>query len=233
MQLKQGSWTESAKKNIGLGYPTSSWWFRFTLLNQTESTKELYLKLDNPLLDNIKLYSRNNDNSFKTITTGDQFPIDTRDYHSKDFLFKLKASPGNNVFYFRIKTTSSLNFNPKLLSSEEVVKEESRDRSLIYFLAAWLILLALYNIFIFIAVKKIEYILFVILVLSLLMLKLLAFGYLSLYIVPPDFNNILMVFIILLTILSSSLFFKNILIPGRDLLSLTGCLNILLIILLL
>jgi len=209
-------WKHSQNNNIAFGYTQSAWWFKFNVENISDKTKEMFLKVDNPLFDNIDLYKAVSGFPRKIKSTGDQLPAETRDIQSNKFFLRLSVVPGENQYYLRIRTTSSMIFTPRLVTTYALLKDATRESSLIFFLSGWLILLILYNIFVFYSIRKVEIILFVFLVLSLLMLRLTTLGYISLYVLPPSLNNFSVVFVIISTVISCAYFIQYYFNPRKN-----------------
>ncbi|MBN1532769.1 MAG: PAS domain S-box protein [Spirochaetes bacterium] len=209
IEKKTVGWDRMEKDQIALGFTESAWWFRFSVRNTTTRQRTILLKIDNALFDYVDLYSYSDGTLLASTITGDQRPLESRDVPSNYFVFRLNLSPGVQSYLFRIQTTSSLKFNPVLLTMVENARSEARDLSMIWFLAGWLIILILYNGFLFISTRRKDYLLFVSLVFSLLLLRLTTMGFSARYLLPPALNNIGVTLIILITILSCSYFLQS------------------------
>lgn len=151
--------------NISLGYIESTIWLKFTLVSSNNI--DWRLLFDYPLLDEIVIYSDGENNQWQTFTMGDLLLFDKRPITHRYFVKNLIIEPNVQQHYFvKIKTTSSMQIRPSIVSAEKFFIEELANEMFFGLVYGIMLLMAIYNIFLYIAVKDITYLAYVFSVLS-------------------------------------------------------------------
>ena len=140
-------------------------WLKLLTKESINSDQQYILEIDRPTFDVVSVYIPKNNTSWKVINTGDSFKFDSREVDHENFLFNVSGSllKGNrNSIYVKVKD--------KIISSSSIVlwersefnkhdKFESLMKGL-YFGA--LFALVLFNFFIYLSVRDISYIWYVV-----------------------------------------------------------------------
>jgi hypothetical protein len=98
-----GQFQHSDHDNLYFGMSSSAFWIKFSIQNRLE--KDIFLKLENPLIDFADLYTPNPDGKFEIQRTGEAYPFHSRQYKSEFFLFKLKKDSKIQTYYLRVKSS--------------------------------------------------------------------------------------------------------------------------------
>ena len=204
------SWIKSDKEAFSLGFTSVPHWFKFTVKNPTEETLNWFFQITYPMLDDVHLFVPEDDGSYKKIVTGDQYSFDKRDVEDVSFLFSLKEKPGSRTYYVRIETTSSLNFAPVALSPSAYYSRMNRVQPIIWIYYGLMIIMVVYNLFVFISSRDKGYIAYVIFITSWILMQLSINGYAFQYLWPRNiwWANSSLPFFIGLTVSLCALFFK-------------------------
>jgi two-component system, sensor histidine kinase LadS len=149
-------WQSLGKDHAGLGFHKDPVWLRFKLANPETSAKNLVLDLGYPLHDHVEFYFRNANGWIKKIS-GDMHPYNTREIDSANIAFLLSAVPGDNMYYLRIHSQSSLVLPLRILSEQKFYNEKFQEYIVLFLYYGVLIVMALYNLFLYFSIRDRTY----------------------------------------------------------------------------
>lgn len=163
------------------GYTTSVYWIRLRVNNPYKYSKDMYLEIGYPHLDFIELYTPDNYNNYHKEIAGFHYNFENRTLLHRNFIFKVNINQGNSIFFVKIKSSSSLKF-PMVLQTREYFAEKASDEYMalgLYY--GILLVMILYNLFVFISVRDKSYLYYIIYIISFMLFSLsingLAFQY--------------------------------------------------------
>lgn len=92
------------------GYSANAHWLKFTVSDPAERTKEWWLELEPPFIDQVDLYeSLGNDAAgkvqFRHVKTGDMQPFSTREVPNQSFVFQLSPKATPTTYYLRLQSS--------------------------------------------------------------------------------------------------------------------------------
>jgi len=155
------------RDNLSLGYIKSTLWLKFKVLNQSNNQDNWLLILDYPLLDEVVIYSKREQGEWQHLTMGDNLPFSQRQLDHRLFINKLDIKLNETIeFVIKVKTTSSMQIRPYITSSETFLVNELDDEMFYGIIYGIMLLMALYNVFLYLAVKDKTYLVYVFSVLS-------------------------------------------------------------------
>jgi signal transduction histidine kinase/CheY-like chemotaxis protein len=94
---------------ISLGQLSGACWFHFSLSNESTDAQTLLLRIDNPVLDDIQLFTAD-DAAAPPIQLGDGLPFNNRPIATRAFTIPLVLSAGTTQdYYLRVSSSSSIN----------------------------------------------------------------------------------------------------------------------------
>lgn len=147
------NWQKTNKTKFGL--QPHPYWFKCTY---TSDTKEQRLfVLDYPLTDSITLYHYANNSLQLKKESGDAYPFYKKEIPDTGNVFKIHLLKGVNTFYVRINSTSSINFHPKLYTTNQFYQEKTQSNLCSGLFYGWLLVMVFYNLFLFFRTKDINY----------------------------------------------------------------------------
>ena len=160
-------WVKSGNKTPNFGYSKSTHWFKLALSNPLNQSIERLFEVGYPLLDHVSLYIVSANGDLTTIETGDMKPFSQRGFNHRNFVFPL-LFPSNEIttLYLKVNTTTSVQV-PLTLWQERFFMEENLEESMkqgAYF--GIMLVMAIYNLFIFFTVRDKSYLFYVLYVLS-------------------------------------------------------------------
>ncbi|CAN5372220.1 hypothetical protein BH09BAC3_BH09BAC3_12820 [soil metagenome] len=166
-------------------------WVKGEFLNLT--SENIILGVFNATIDSIAIYIKNGNELQPLALLGDKFPFYDRKYKNEDFLVDLPSSTSASTFYLRIKV-KELTEIPVFLGTPSAFEDklDEVDRGVSIFFGAMMILI-IYNLFICVATKEINYLIYAIANSLALLLILTLDGYSFHYFWPvsPAFNDLI------------------------------------------
>lgn len=169
----------TSKKLLNFGNTSSAIWIRATI-NNNSSTKRWLLECSHTVIDRIDLYNPLPDGGFSLQTEGDFFPFSEREFKHTNFVFSLDIQKDEQkVIYLRFEAVNTL-IIPLTLWKPDSFYKNSQIVSLsfgLYF--GILLVLMIYNAFIYLSEKDIAYLYYVLYTLT-------FFAFMSVYIGLAD-----------------------------------------------
>ncbi len=200
------SWRKNDREAFNFGFTSSVYWFKFNIINPTRETLTWYLEIAYPLLDDITLYSPDQNGLYSEKKTGDHLPFKNRDIRDRNFSFIFKDHPGERTYYFRIQTTSSMNFPFIAQSPRAYLDRIFQELPVFWIYYGIMIVMALYNLLIFFFVRDKSYIFYVLFIACWVLFQLTLNGLSFQYLWPDSIswaNNNISVFMSLIAFFSS------------------------------
>jgi signal transduction histidine kinase len=174
--------TTSVVPNLGIS--KSIFWVKIPITNNTNN-KSLFLELSLPILDYIKFYSPKNDGKHNTIEVGDDFLFNKRKYKDPHYLFNINIPKGETkTFYLKIRSNEAVQL-PIKIGSKTIIYSQLKNRDVlsgIYF--GIMLVMILYNLFIYFSVKDKSYLYYVVYIAFILLTQASLQGYTFQYLWP-------------------------------------------------
>lgn len=177
LQSPDLEWLQSSRGSFNFGFTSSVYWFRIHVANNSTVPLEWFLEIDYPLLDEIDFYIPDTKGGFAHIQTGDHLPFSQRHVVDRNFVFRLLESPGTRTYYFRIHTTSSLNFTPTAWSPDGFVQRLNNQIPAFWIYNGIMVIMGFYNLFLYLSVKERSYLYYVLFIASWEMFSLALNGF--------------------------------------------------------
>jgi len=206
--------TPSSTETPSFGFTTSAVWARFTVKNSLPRTMEYFLEIKYPLLDRIDLYIPSGPETFTVFKAGDSLPFKERTIQHKNTIFPVMLASGEEkTLYLRCETTSSLNLPIVLHSPACLAEEITMEQMLLGIYYGILLVMMIYNFFIYLGLKDSTYLYYVLFVFTYMLFQLSVNGMAFQYFWPEQIwwaNNCTPLFIFLAYIFATQ-FTRNIL----------------------
>ncbi|MCB0401141.1 MAG: GHKL domain-containing protein [Flavobacteriales bacterium] len=166
-----------------LGISKSAFWIKFNVENKSQY-EDLLLEVSLPFIDYIEFYSREN-SSFRVVRAGEIFPFQNRKYNDPNYLFDIHIPQGqNHTYYLKIKSNEGIQL-PLKIGTKEAINNQIKTRDIlsgIYF--GIMLVMILYNLFIYTTVRDKSYIYYVVYILLILLTQTSLQGYPFQYLWP-------------------------------------------------
>ena len=156
-------WQPNYKDVPNFGFSDSTYWFRVKLQNIQHTSYTGVLEVGYPLLDSLQVYWFSDDGVlFQTQHLGDDFPFGQRPRIHRNFVIPVQFSAGEKkTLYIRLETGSAAQL-PLTLWQQRAFHEHDADWVLgqgIFYGA--MLIMVLYNLFVFFAVRDVSYLYYV------------------------------------------------------------------------
>jgi HPt (histidine-containing phosphotransfer) domain-containing protein/PAS domain-containing protein len=149
------------------GFSSKAYWLRFGLKNSSDRDQVWFLELAYPLHDHVDLYTVLQDGSYQRTSTGDRLLFAQRDIQFRNFVFRLDLPAGaHQDFYMRTHSESSLQFPVNLWSPERFAEMVSGEQLALGIYYGSMLVIALYNLFIYISLRNSLYLYYIFYILS-------------------------------------------------------------------
>ena len=162
-------WQTNPDDVFSRGYSGSAWWLRFDLHNPSPDARWL-LEISYAVLDRIDLFQLDADGNRRQVTLGDHLPFLQRPVPHRYFVVPISLQQGERIsLYLRLESASSLQapltlWDPALFYTEDVGRTVVQG---IYF--GGLLIIALYNLLVYLVLGERSYLYYVGNVLSMMM----------------------------------------------------------------
>jgi two-component system NtrC family sensor kinase len=173
---KATHFVQSKTQVPNLQLSTSVFWLRFTIKNES-SKNQLLLSLDYPTLGLCEFYYPIN-GGYRSVKVSDNNRFKQRKYKHQDFLFDVNvASQSTATFYLKVQSNEQMVL-PLVLGTPQKIAETKLTRDLLWgVLIGILIVMILYNTFVFISTKDISYLYYVLYTLFIALTQTSLSGY--------------------------------------------------------
>lgn len=175
-----------------LGISKSSFWLKFEISNITNDSN-LNLILEQPNLDEVELYILSpNNNEYQLIRKGEFEAFHHKNYQHPNYIFDISIPENESRAYLlKIKSNEQI-FLPLFISSvKSTIEYISKQDTLFSFYAGIILVMLLYNIFIYFTVRDNSYLYYAFYILFILLTQIALKGYHFKYLMPdfPEWAN--------------------------------------------
>ena len=155
------NWQVYHGSKIHLGTKKDSYWFRFTLNNQTDKEQKLLIEVAYPLLDLIQMYQIENDIVINSVQMGDISPFELRPIAHHQLLLPLTLAPKQrNTIYLKVTNDGVFSLPLRLWQLPAYIEENSRDTLLSGLLFGFLAAMIFSSLLLFLVSRNRNFLLF-------------------------------------------------------------------------
>ncbi|MBC7399183.1 MAG: histidine kinase, partial [Mucilaginibacter sp.] len=164
--LKSAAFKKYDKDVPNLGLSAVSVWLKFTVTNQTKGTK-LLLDVGYPILDEVEFFEADTNGQYHSLLMGEIKNFKDRKYAHPDYIFELDI-PQNSTrtYYLRVKSAEQLILPISVNEPTALWQNLNKENVLSGLFIGAIIIMFLYNLFIFFSVRDKSYLYYVIYVAS-------------------------------------------------------------------
>ncbi|MCG8314953.1 MAG: response regulator [Pseudomonadales bacterium] len=215
LKIPNNQWENHNKAIFNQGYNDNVYWLSVNLRLSKEflETQKYFLEFDLPFFGMIDTYLISNNTIIQTTKTGLKRPLSQRAYPHESFVFPLDLSPDANYrILMRIESVSAI-LAPLTLYKEFSFHESHVSKNtLIGFYFGLSLILALYNFFLYLSTRDVNYFLYTIHVIGLCWMQVSLRGFSASHIWGDEFRTFAYyepTMIIWITIATSLIFTRN------------------------
>lgn len=179
--LKENSqidYLKSQSETLNFGQNNLPHWIRFTIKNANDTNLEMFLEIDYSNIDQVDFYESNILREFEKQSSGMLFPFYVRKIKNRNFVFNINLNPQEEkTYYIRLITSGGL-IVPISLWNKDAFHEFNADMQQglgVYY--GIMLVMFLYNLFIFFSVKDISYFYYVLYILGFSGIQLVLTGH--------------------------------------------------------
>ncbi|HMR18053.1 MAG TPA: 7TM diverse intracellular signaling domain-containing protein [Sphingobacterium sp.] len=165
--IKTGEFKPITSDVPSLGMSKDAVWIRFSLRNET-NIGEYVLEISNSTIDKVELYAFDTSDSLLSQVVIDKHkPFFDRKYHNPNFKFDLDIAPlQTQVYYLKVQSNMPIVLPVSILSKPVHVNSLSVEYLILGVYAGIVLIMSIYNFFLFLSIRDISYIYYVFYVLG-------------------------------------------------------------------
>jgi diguanylate cyclase len=163
-------WQLNTKGTVNFGYTNSVYWFSIELINPYDRAISRLIEIDYPVLDYIDFYTIEPDGDVNLLQMGDKRPFSERPMNHRNFIIPIGIDSDSSLqIYMRVQTNSSMQI-PMILWQRDAFLSYSQNESVTMgFFIGVMLIMALYNLFVYISVLENNYLFYVFFVVSMIL----------------------------------------------------------------
>jgi two-component system, sensor histidine kinase LadS len=183
-QALANQWRPTGSDAPGFGMSQSAFWLRLTVDNPAPRNRDWMLEVAYAQLDRIALYTPT-ENGFAKREAGDMVPFAARDVAYHHVVFAI-AEPAHSqrVIYVRVQTSGSATVPLLAWTPLRFVEHQNRELAGYWLFYGVMMIMAVYNLFIYVSIRTPEYLYYVLYNLSLLLFELTLNGHTFQWLLP-------------------------------------------------
>ena len=211
--IPSDKWKLNETQTQNFGQLNAPIWFKLKIKQPAleNNNTQRYLKLRYPHHDNINIFFMYKNQTIEEINTGDLLPFNTRATELPIFAFKIPKQPQTLDIYLSVQSEGILQLPLSIVTQAELRKQASEFSFLsgIYF--GSILIMLIYNGFIYLTVKDKSYLYYLIYLCSCATLQLVLSGIGFQYIWPnlPELNNYAVILSATFVGISAIIFIQN------------------------
>lgn len=168
-------------------FSDKSYWFQFSLSNPSVETLSYRLNIPTSWLDEVRLYTIHKDGSYTMNRSGDHVPKKELALPNRSIVFALDVTPGEHLYYLRIRSDDALQVPIFLTQTELFYSEENLLNIFFGVITGIIIMMILYALFYYIYLRDHLYAIYAGYIFLFIMMVLSTHGYFLHYLWPDAF----------------------------------------------
>ena len=178
------NWLPIARQSPNFGFTPDGYWFRFQLHNRSAKALTRLIELPVPFLDDVRLYHFVGTALQTQYSLGDEQPFAQRAVHHRNFVMPLQLAPGTNEIFLRLASSGTIESTLRIWDPVQF-QAASNDENLVQgAVIGMLLIMVVYNLFVYVSTRDINYLFYIGFVASYLLLHLTLTGYSFAYLWP-------------------------------------------------
>ena len=158
-----GQFTPWPKNILHFGYSQSVYWVRIELANDFVYDKHFFLEQEFSSLDHLELFQLTSEGDFDHQINGDRVPFNERSFNYHNHIFSFLSTAGEHqVIYLKIWGNGALKAPLFLYSAEAFFDKVNVEMGLFGLFFGVLVVMAAYNVFLFIIIRDKVYLYYVV-----------------------------------------------------------------------
>ncbi|SHJ05915.1 7TMR-DISM extracellular 2 [Hymenobacter daecheongensis DSM 21074] len=162
-----GNLTSGGKPSGNIEHTRSAYWLRIRVRNEAPDQNHWFLEMFDSHINDLTFYRADAQGTYHGVRTGADLPFASRPFAYKNFLFSLQVRPGQtHTYYLRLKSDSKTSFLGRLRNESMLAAHFQSEYGLLGGFYGVLLIMVVYNLFIFLFIGERTYLRYVLYVLS-------------------------------------------------------------------
>jgi diguanylate cyclase len=184
VQATGAGWQAINRKSPNFGFTEDTYWLRMRINNADAQELARLIELPIPFLDHVELFHYVGDALQRHYALGDEQPFAQRPVQHRNFVMPLNLAPGTNLVYLRLASRGTIEA-PLRIWDPVLFHAASNDENLLQgAVIGVLLIMIIYNLFVFASTRDINYLYYIGFVASYLLFHLTLTGYMFAYVWP-------------------------------------------------
>ena len=180
------TWQPISRPSPNFGFTNDAHWFRFQLVNPTESRVACFIELPIPFINEVLLFHSVGDVLAARYELGDLKPFDQRAISHPNFIMPLQLAPGANTIIVRLASSGTIEASFRVWDPVRFQEASNNESLLQGGLAGIMLIMIAYNLFVYFSTRDLNYIYYVGFVANYLLFHFTLNGYSFAYIWPQS-----------------------------------------------
>lgn len=210
--LADTAWQPSLEQQINLGFKSHSFWFKASIQTEDITTNQWLIEQSYSLIDNISVYIYQNGTLRDEWHTGDTLTFVNRPLNHAHFLFPLTLEPNSQYqIFIYAKNTEAMELPLKLIKFDVFTTLDNQRSVIDGIFYGFLIIMAAYNLVLFLNIRDKGYLYYVAYVLGMLLFFMSQKGLLYQLFFPesPQIHHYSIPLILVFTLNAVAFFIKE------------------------
>ncbi len=177
-------WHAIDRASPNFGFTPNSYWFRFQLATTGSGVLHRLIELPISFMDHVHLYHYADGKLLQEYDTGDERPFSSRPVIHQNFIMPVDLQPGNNQIYIRLKNAGTIEAPIRIWESATFQVANQREKLAQGMVIGTLLVMVLYNLFVYFGTRDVNYLYYIGFVLSYLLFQYSLTGYAYAYLWP-------------------------------------------------
>ena len=178
-----GQFKQVDRRNISLGVSKATFWLRLKLQEKYYHRIEMVFMAAAPVVDYLSLYIPGDEGGYTVKTSGTAVPFIEREIQHQNFVFHLPPI-SEKAYFVSLKGVAPLQIFASVLAFTEIVEFEQHSNIYLGSLFGIIMAMILYNLMVFVFLKDVSYLAFVMFIFSLMIYLMSISGVCFLFLSP-------------------------------------------------
>ena len=186
VMTSRDDWHTIDRRSPNFGFTPSAHWFRFQMYNPGREAVVRYIEMPIPFIDHIHLFQQVGGSVTQEYDTGDEKPFTQRPVVHQNFILPVQVQPGSNHFYIRLENAGTIEAPFRIWEPAAFQVANQREKLAQGMVIGALLVMVLYNLFVYFGTRDKNYLYYISFALSYLMFQYSLTGYTYAYVWPES-----------------------------------------------
>lgn len=177
-------WKTITRRSPNFGFTSDAHWFRFQINNLDGQTRTRFLELPIPFIDDVQLFHYVGTGLVTHYALGDEKPFAERAIRHPNFIMPVQLAPGPNLIFVRLASAGTIEASFRVWNPVAFHEASNNESLLQGGLVGILLIMVVYNLFVFLSIRDINYLYYIGFVANYLFFHFTLTGYTFAYVWP-------------------------------------------------